>query len=68
MDHQAYAFLDQQGPVHPSYGVQILRFSVGWAIDDDTVFLYGLSNGYVYCGSVSHPQAVEFFTFGLQLN
>ena len=67
MDNQAHAVSSQRGARHPSNGVQILRECMGWYINRDSVFLYGVFMGNVYCTCVEYSQACEFLAPNIQL-
>ena len=68
MDDQINPILLQHRAIHPHDGMPLLRFSMGWLRDDGTVFIYRSAYGYVYCGCVNYPQAIEFLTSDIQLD
>lgn len=68
MDNQKDTIFIQHRAIHPHDGMPLLRFSMGWLCDDGTVFIHGSAYGYVYCGRVNYPQAVQFLAPGIQLD
>jgi len=67
MDYQANTVAVQPTPGCSPPGVQVLCQCVGWVLDSDIVFTYGVLLGTVWYTRASHSQAVELLSSSVEL-